>query len=81
VAPTGEVTVNEVADADETTALVAPKYTILLAAVVLKFVPVMVTVVPGLAILGLTDVMAGGCSMVNALVAVTAQPVDVSVTV
>jgi len=47
VAPAGAVTVKLVAEAADTAALVAPNFTILLAAVVLKLVPVIVTVVPG----------------------------------
>ena len=43
-----------------TVAFVAPKYTMLLAGVVLKFVPVIVTVVPGLDGLGETLVTVGG---------------------
>ena len=60
VAPIGTVTVNDVADAAETVAFVAPKYTVLLAAVVLKFVPVMVTGVPTAPLVGVKDVMVGG---------------------
>ena len=46
VAPAGTVTVSCVAVAAVTVALVPPKKTMLLAGVGLKFVPVMVTVVP-----------------------------------
>ena len=59
VAPTGTVAVSEVAVAAVTVALVAPKYTMLLAGVVLKLVPVIVTDVPGLAGLGETEVIIG----------------------
>jgi hypothetical protein len=81
VPPTGDVTVSDVADAALTTAFVAPKNTLLLAAVVLKFVPVIFIVVPGLATLGLTEVIVGACNTVNALVAVAVQPAEVPVTV
>jgi hypothetical protein len=60
VAPTGAVTVTDVADAAVTSALVAPKCTMLLLAVVLKLVPVIVTVVPVSPVFGLTDVILGG---------------------
>ena len=43
-----------------TVAFTAPKYTILFAAVVLKFVPVMVTVVPMDPEVGEKEVMVGG---------------------
>jgi hypothetical protein len=46
VAPTGTVTLSEVEVAAVTVAFTAPKYTMLFAAVVLKFVPVIVTVAP-----------------------------------
>ena len=62
VAPTGTVAVRDVVLAADTVAFVAPKYTILFAGVVLKFVPLIVTDVPGLAIDGLTDVTVGGNS-------------------
>lgn len=42
----GTVTVNDVTDAAETVALTAPKKTMFLSAVVLKFVPVIFTIVP-----------------------------------
>ena len=60
VAPTGTVTFIDVAVAAVTVAFVAPKYTMLLAGVVLKLVPSMVTDVPGLAGLGETEVTVGG---------------------
>jgi len=46
--------------ADDTTALVAPKNTTLLAAVVLNPVPVKVTTSPGLADAGVNELMTGG---------------------
>jgi hypothetical protein len=46
VAPTGTVTVSDVVVAPVTVAFVAPKYTTLFDGVALKFVPVIVTVVP-----------------------------------
>ena len=55
----GTATVSDVVEAELTTALVAPKNTISLAAVALNPVPVMVTVVPGLPVLGLTVLMTG----------------------
>ena len=61
VAPEGTVTVRLVADGDPVmVALVAPKYTVSSDAVVLKFVPVIVTVVPGVPVFGLTVVIVGG---------------------
>jgi hypothetical protein len=60
VAPVGTVTVMLVAEAAVTVALVAPKYTMLLPAVVLKRVPVSVTDAPGMADAGLKEVMTGG---------------------
>jgi hypothetical protein len=54
------VAVTLVAVAADTVALVAPKNTILLAGVVLKLVPVRVTASPGLAAMGLKEVMTGG---------------------
>ena len=57
----GTVTVILVAEAVVTVALVAPKNTILLAAVVLKSVPVNVTASPGLADIGVKEVMTGAC--------------------
>ena len=44
--PAGTFTITDVSAAVKTTALTAPKKTILLAAVELKLVPVIVTVVP-----------------------------------
>ena len=55
----GTVTVTLVAVAFVTMARVAPKNTILLAAVVLKPEPVSVTASPGLAEVGLKEVMVG----------------------
>ena len=55
----GTVTLNEVAVADVTVAAVEPKITVLLPAVVLKFVPVMVTAVPGEPEVGLIALMVG----------------------
>jgi hypothetical protein len=54
------VTVSDVAEANETLALHAPKYTILLLAVALKFVPVIVTVVLIGPEVGKNDVIVGG---------------------
>ena len=50
-----------VAEAAVTVALVAPKNTILLAAVALKPVPVSVTASPGLADIGVNELMTGAC--------------------
>jgi len=61
VAPAGTVTVRLVLLPAVTVAIVAPKKTILLAGVVLKFVPVMVTVVPIGPLPGLKVVMTGAC--------------------
>ena len=55
----GTVALNEVAVADVTVAAVEPKITVLLPAVVLKFVPVMVTEVPGAPEVGLIALMVG----------------------
>ena len=60
MAPEGTVTVTLIAEAAVTVARVAPKNTMLLAAVVLKPVPVRVTTIPGLAFKGLKLVMMGG---------------------
>lgn len=60
VAPEGTVTVKLVAVAAVTVAPVAPKRTILLEAVVLKFVPVMVTWSLGFAETGEKEVITGG---------------------
>ena len=57
MAPLGTVTVKLVLVALVTIALTAPKYTILLAAVVLKSIPVIVTELPGIPVSGLKDVM------------------------
>ena len=59
VAPVGTVTVSCVAVAAVTAALTAPNHTILFAAVVLKFVPVIVTVVPMGPEVGEKDEIAG----------------------
>ena len=60
LAPIGTVTVKLVVLAAVTVAFVAPKKTILLAGVALKFVPVIVTAVPMGPLLGLKEVMTGG---------------------
>jgi hypothetical protein len=62
VAPAGTVTVSDVRDADLTVALVAPKNTILLLTVVLKFAPVIITVVPMGPEFGENDVIVGGAA-------------------
>ena len=54
----GTVTVSCVRDAAVTATLVAPKKTMLLAGVVLKFVPVIVTVVPTAPLVGVKLVIA-----------------------
>ena len=59
MAPAGTVTVTLVAVDAVTVAPVAPKNTILLPVVVLKLVPVIVTDVPGAALIGLKDVIVG----------------------
>ena len=63
VAPVGTVTVSCVAVAAVTVAAVAPKITMLLAGVVLKPVPVMVSVVPVAPEVGVKEVMVGGCAI------------------
>ena len=65
MAPVGTVAVMLVAVAAVTVALVAPKNTMLLAAVVLKPLPVSVTASPGLADAGLKEVMTGPGIKVN----------------
>ena len=50
---------------DTTFAFTAPKYTTFFAAVELKFVPVMVTVVPIGPDVGVKEVMVGGSAMVT----------------
>ena len=60
MAPVGTVTVTLVDVAAVTVPRVAPKNTMLLAAVALKPVPVRVTASPGLAVAGLKEVMTGG---------------------
>ena len=62
VAPIGTNTVKLVALAAVTIALVAPKNTILLEAVLLKLVPVIVTVAPTAPEEGLKEVMVGGAA-------------------
>ena len=56
----GTVAVSDVVPTAVTVAFVAPKYTMLLAGVVLKLVPVIVTELPGFAIDVLSAVMVGG---------------------
>jgi hypothetical protein len=60
LAPVGTVTVKLVSVALLTVARVAPKNTMLLAAVLLKPVPVRVTVAATLALVGVKEVMVGG---------------------
>jgi hypothetical protein len=62
-APEGTVTESEVAVALTTAALLCPKNTALDANVVLKFVPVMVTVVPTAPLAGEKPVMVGTCAI------------------
>ena len=68
VAPVGTVTVKLVEFAAVTVARVAPKKTMLLAAVVLKSVPVIVTVAPTAPLIGVKEVIVGET---DALVKVT----------
>jgi hypothetical protein len=58
----GTVTVKLVAVAAVTVARVAPKNTMLLAAVLLKPVPVRVTVAPTTPLVGVKEVMVGACA-------------------
>jgi hypothetical protein len=78
VAPTGTVTVSEFAVAAVTVAKVPLKRTVLLAGIVLKLVPVIVTVAPTAPLVGekLVMVGAGTTSKLEALVTVT--PLDVT---
>ena len=64
VVPAGTVTLSEMGVADVTAALTAPKYTMSFAAVVLKFVPVIVTVVPIGPVVGVKKVITGGGTVV-----------------
>ena len=59
VAPTGTVTINCIVVALLTVAFVAPNQTILFATVVLKFVPIIVTVVPMAPLVGVKLVIVG----------------------
>ena len=63
VAPWGTATVSEVVVATVTLALTAPKKTMLLEGVLLKFVPVIVTVVPTAPVAGAKELRSGcACS-------------------
>src|SRR5471032_380786 len=66
VAPAGTVTVKLVVLAAVTVAMVAPKNTMLLAVVVLKLVPVMVTDVPTGPLAGVNDVTGGAWAIARA---------------
>src|SRR5512141_2699291 len=59
VAPTGTVTMSDVDAAELTDAFTAPKYTIFLEAVILKFVPLMVTLVPIGPLMGVKEMIEG----------------------
>lgn len=61
-APTGAVTVRLLTLADVTVAFVAPKKTILLAAVASKLAPAIITVAPMSPLIGENDVMTGTCA-------------------
>jgi hypothetical protein len=61
VAPAGTFTVIELTEALVTTPLTAPKYTILLAGIGLKLLPVIVTVVPIVPLKGENEVICGFC--------------------
>ncbi len=61
----GTVAVMLVAVAAVTVALVAPKNTMLLAAVVLKLAPVRVTASPGFALMGEKEVIVGWATKTN----------------
>jgi hypothetical protein len=60
VVPSGTVTVREFVVAVWTAACTDPKKTILFEAISLKFVPVIVTTAPLVAVLGLNPVIIGG---------------------
>ena len=68
VAPVGTITLSEVEVADVTVALTAPNHTILFAAIVLKFVPVIVTVAPIGPEAGVKDVITGGEGKVSDII-------------
>lgn len=79
----GTVTVREVAVAAVTVAVAEPNVTVLAFAVVLKFVPVMVTDVPGVAEFGLMDVIVGADEpppLTVKLMALLAEPPTETVT-
>lgn len=59
VVPVGTATVREVIDAAVTADVTAPKYTMLLAAIALKFVPVIMTDVPTGPEIGLKELIVG----------------------
>ena len=62
VAPGGTTTVSELADAVETVAFAAPKYTVLAAAAVPKLAPEITTVMPAGPAAGEMEVMTGVCA-------------------
>ena len=70
------MTVNEVADATETIVLTAPKKTILLAAVALKFVPVIVTTVPIGPDAGVNEVIDGWAKRENLVSSIPIKKVN-----
>ena len=59
------MTVKLVVVPDVTVAFTAPKYTMLLAAIGLKLVPVIVMLVPTTALEGLKEIMVGGASTLS----------------
>ena len=73
MAPEGTITVTLVAVAVVTLARVAPKNTMLLLGAVLKLVPVRVIVLPGVALMGLKEVIMGIWAKV-----VQAQPINIT---
>ncbi len=59
MAPAGTVTVKLIVVPDVTVAFTAPKYTTLLAGTALKFVPVIVTIVPTVPLEGVKELIVG----------------------
>jgi hypothetical protein len=78
VAPTGTVTVSDVDVDPVTVARVPLKRTVLLAGVVLKLVPVMVTVAPTAPLVGEKLVMVGAGTTSKLAALVTVTPLDVT---
>jgi len=81
VAPLGTVATSCVVDADVTLAVVPWNFTVLFAAVALKFAPVIVTDVPTGPLLGLNPEIVGGPTTVKLLPLVAVSPATVTLIV